>query len=160
MTGFFHQNFQDSFWKALYVLSWLDIWRKSPSDLLVCNPDSQIKKLRTHPFLLLRPQMCVCVCVCVCVRARVCANVHMRVHAWEKERIQSRLQAPSCQSRAWHGARTHRLRDHDLSRSRTHKIESQVGLCANSGEPAWDSPSLPLCLPLPYSHSLCFSQNK
>ena len=36
-----------------------------------------------------------------------------------KHRIQSRLQAPSSQHRARHGARTHRLPDHDLNRSRT-----------------------------------------
>ena len=41
-------------------------------------------------------------------------------HEWgrgrerERHRIRSRLQAPSCQ----HRARTHKLRDHDLSRSR------------------------------------------
>ena len=34
-------------------------------------------------------------------------------------RIQSRLQAPSCQPRAQCGAQTHGLPDHDLSRSRT-----------------------------------------
>ena len=33
--------------------------------------------------------------------------------------IRSRLQALSCQHRAWHGARTHELWDHDLSRSWT-----------------------------------------
>ena len=36
-----------------------------------------------------------------------------------RHRIQSGLQALSCQRRAQHGARTHELRDHDLSRSRT-----------------------------------------
>ena len=36
-----------------------------------------------------------------------------------RHRIQSRLQAPSRQPRARHGARTHRPRDHDQSRSRT-----------------------------------------
>ena len=36
-----------------------------------------------------------------------------------RHRIGSRLQAPSCQRRARRGARTHGLRDHDLSRSRT-----------------------------------------
>ena len=35
-----------------------------------------------------------------------------------RHRIGSRLQAPRCQHRARHGARTHELRDHDLSRSR------------------------------------------
>ena len=37
----------------------------------------------------------------------------------EGDRIQSRLQAPSCQHRAWHGAWTRELQDHDLSWSRT-----------------------------------------
>ena len=37
----------------------------------------------------------------------------------EGDRIWSRLQAPSCQHRAWHGAWTHEPRDHDLSQSRT-----------------------------------------
>ena len=36
-----------------------------------------------------------------------------------RHRIQSRLQAPSCQHRARRGARTHGLWDHDLSWSRT-----------------------------------------
>ena len=36
-----------------------------------------------------------------------------------RHRIRSRLQAPSCQRRARRGARTHELRDHDLSRSQT-----------------------------------------
>ena len=35
-----------------------------------------------------------------------------------RQRIRNRLQAPSHQPRAWRGARTHRPRDHDLSRSR------------------------------------------
>ena len=34
-----------------------------------------------------------------------------------RHRIQSRLQGPSCQYRAWCGARTHRVWDHDLSQS-------------------------------------------
>ena len=46
---------------------------------------------------------------------------HERARGRERgrHRIQSRLQALSCQHRAPHGARTHRPRDHDLSRSRT-----------------------------------------
>ena len=63
-----------------------------------------------------------------------CVNVSLflrergdRVRAGEGEgkrerdthRIWSRLQAQSCQHRAWHGARTHELTDHDPSRSRT-----------------------------------------
>ena len=36
-----------------------------------------------------------------------------------RHRIGSRFQALSCQHRAWHGAWTRELRDHDLSRSRT-----------------------------------------
>ena len=36
-----------------------------------------------------------------------------------RQRIGSRLQAPSCQHRARRGARTHKPRDHDLSWSRT-----------------------------------------
>ena len=49
----------------------------------------------------------------------------------ERERgrhgIRSRLRAPSCQHRAWRGARTHEPRDHDLSRSRTLKWLSHPG---------------------------------
>ena len=37
----------------------------------------------------------------------------------ERHRIQSRLQALSCQHRAWCGAQTHELWDHDLRQSRT-----------------------------------------
>ena len=36
-----------------------------------------------------------------------------------RRRIRSRLQAPSCQHRARHGAQTHGLGDHDLSQSQT-----------------------------------------
>ena len=36
-----------------------------------------------------------------------------------RQRIQSWLQAPSCQHRAWRGAQTHKLQDYDLSWSRT-----------------------------------------
>ena len=35
-----------------------------------------------------------------------------------RHRIRSSLQAPSCQHRAWRGARTHKLWDHDLGQSR------------------------------------------
>ena len=44
---------------------------------------------------------------------------------------------------------------HDLTVS---EFEPHVGLCADRSEPAWDSLSLPLSLPLPRSLSL--SQNK
>ena len=43
------------------------------------------------------------------------------------ERIQSRLQALSCQHRVQCGARTHEPRDHDCSQSRTHKRLSHPG---------------------------------
>ena len=43
----------------------------------------------------------------------------MFIYFWERERIWSRFQAPSCQHRARHWARTHKLRDHDQSRSQT-----------------------------------------
>ena len=36
-----------------------------------------------------------------------------------RRRIRNRLQAPSCQHTARRGTRTHKPRDHDLSRSRT-----------------------------------------
>ena len=63
------------------------------------------------------------------------------VYFWEKERecewgrgrergrhrIWSRLQALSCQHRAWCRARTHKLRDHDLSWSRMLKRLSHPG---------------------------------
>ena len=45
----------------------------------------------------------------------------------ERHRIQSRLQALSCQHRARCGARTHRLWDHDLSQSRTPNRLSHPG---------------------------------
>ena len=57
----------------------------------------------------------------------------MFIYFWEREteceqgrdrergrhRIRSRLQTLSCQHRAWHGAGTHKPRDHDLSWSQT-----------------------------------------
>ena len=44
-----------------------------------------------------------------------------------RHRIRSRLQALSCQHRAWHRARTHRPQDHDLSWSQTLKRLSHPG---------------------------------
>ena len=44
-----------------------------------------------------------------------------------RHRIGSRLQAPSCQHRARHGAQTHELRDYDLSQSRMHNRLSHPG---------------------------------
>ena len=49
-----------------------------------------------------------------------------------RPRIRSRLQALSCQHRARRGARTHRLRDHDLSRSRTLNRLSHPGALTNT----------------------------
>ena len=46
---------------------------------------------------------------------------------------------------------------HDLT---VREFEPGVRLCDDSAEPAWDSLSLPLSLPLPYSCSLSLSQNK
>ena len=45
----------------------------------------------------------------------------------ERHTIPNRLQALSCQHRAPHRAQTHRLRDHDLSRSRTPNRLSHPG---------------------------------
>ena len=44
-----------------------------------------------------------------------------------RHRIGSRLQAQSCQRRAWHGARTHELQDGDLRRSQTRSQLSHPG---------------------------------
>ncbi|XP_049479363.1 uncharacterized protein LOC125917974 [Panthera uncia] len=54
---------------------------------------------------------------CLFLRERVQVGEGQR--ARRRHRIRSRLQAPSCQHRARRGARTHRPRDQDLSRSRT-----------------------------------------
>ena len=48
-----------------------------------------------------------------------------------RHRTQSRLQALSCQHRAWHGARTHEPWDHDLSRSWTLNRLSHPGTPRN-----------------------------
>ena len=45
-------------------------------------------------------------------------NVYSYFWERKKHRIWSRLQALSCQHRAWCGAQTHELWDHDLSQSR------------------------------------------
>ena len=42
-----------------------------------------------------------------------------RCREWGRHRLWNRLQAPSCQHRAWHGAWTHGPWDHDLSQSQT-----------------------------------------
>ena len=71
----------------------------------------------------------------------------MFIHFWETEtehelgrsrgrgrhRIWSRLQALSRQHRAWHGAWTHELRDHDLSWSLMLNRLSHPGAPINSG---------------------------
>ena len=44
-----------------------------------------------------------------------------------KDRLQSRLQALSCQHRAWCGAQTHKMQGHGLSRSRTPNLLSRSG---------------------------------
>ena len=50
-----------------------------------------------------------------------------RVRKKGRHRIQSRLQALSCQYRARRGAQTHKLQDHDPSRSRTPNRLSHPG---------------------------------
>ena len=65
----------------------------------------------------------------------------MLTYFWERDRMRarkgqrereiqnwSRLQALSCQLRAWHGARTHEPGDHDLSRSWTPNRLSHPGI--------------------------------
>ena len=49
----------------------------------------------------------------------------------ERDRVQSRLQAPSCRHRARRGARTHQLCDQDLSRSQTPHRLSHPGAPSN-----------------------------
>ena len=46
---------------------------------------------------------------------------------------------------------------HDLT---VCEFKAHLGLCADNAEPAWDSLSLPLSLPLPCSLCLSLSQNK
>ena len=66
-----------------------------------------------------------------------------------RHRVRSRLQAPSCQHRARRGARTHELRDHDLSGSRTlnrlsHPGAPRIDQCVQNtvlqgeGDTRWD----------------------
>ena len=65
------------------------------------------------------PQRCfkIFLNVCLFLRQRETEHEWGRGRERGRRRIRSRLQALSCQHRAQHGARTHRLRDHDLSRS-------------------------------------------
>ena len=51
----------------------------------------------------------------------------------------------------------HPTLDHDVT---VPEFESRVSLCADSSEPAWDSLSLPLSLPLLHLLSLSLSQSK
>ena len=65
-----------------------------------------------------------------------------RTRSWERgrHRIQSRLQAPSCQHRAQRGARTHEPWDHDLSWSQLLNRLSHPGtpeLCSLNGWAVW-----------------------
>ena len=46
---------------------------------------------------------------------------------------------------------------HDLT---VHEFEPHIGLCADSVEPAWDSPFLSLSVPLPLMLSLSLKINK
>ena len=54
-----------------------------------------------------------------------------------RHRIWSRLQALSCQHRAWCGARTHKLRDHDLSWSQKLNWLSHPGAPVNKYFSFW-----------------------
>ena len=53
------------------------------------------------------------------LRQRETEHEQGRTRERRRHRIRSRLQAPSCQHRAQRRASTHRVRDHDLSRSWT-----------------------------------------
>ena len=72
-------------------------------------------------------------------------NEHGRGRERGRHRIQSRLQASSCQHRAQRRAQTHKLRDHDLSWSWTLNRPSHPG-----------SPVTSLILPLPIFLLLLF----
>ena len=93
----------------------------------------------------------------------------MFIYFWETEseqgrgrergrhRIRSRLQAPSCQLRAWHRAWTHEVWDHDLSQSRTLNQLSHQGTPSDisndsstglqAAPPRWVSPLCPVWIP-------------
>ena len=58
-------------------------------------------------------------CFYLFLRQRETEHEQGRVRERGRHRIRSRLQALSCQHRAWCGAQTHGLWDHDLSGSRT-----------------------------------------
>ena len=49
----------------------------------------------------------------------ICSWERQTEHEWGRDRLWSRLQALSCQHRAWRRTQTHELLDHDLSRSPT-----------------------------------------
>ena len=65
-------------------------------------------------------ELCVVIVSCI---FKLFFNIHLFLRHSEREeraeregdRIRSGLQALSCQHRAWHGARAHELRYHDLS---------------------------------------------
>ena len=65
--------------------------------------------------------------VCLFLRERERQSVSRGGAERGRHRIGSRLQAPSFQYRARRGARTHKPRDHDLSRSRTLRRLSRPG---------------------------------
>ena len=72
------------------------------------------------------------------LRQRETEHERGRVRERGRHRIRSRLQALSCQHRAQRRARTHELRDHDLSRSRTLNQLSHLGAPNSSFYEKWN----------------------
>ena len=74
--------------------------------------------------------------------------------ARERHRIQSRPLTLSCQHRAQHGARTHKQRDHDLSRSRMLNPLSHPGAPEKDFKNLqWVSQDAAVSPPSPFCHS-------
>ena len=98
-------------------------------------------------------RLCVCSRDCVSCYVHFIKNIFFNVYFWETEtehewgrgrerrrhRIQSRLQALSCQHKALCGAQTHWPQDHDLNQSQTLNQLSHLGashLCSYSSKVA------------------------
>ena len=70
-------------------------------------------------------------------KQRETEHEHGRGQELGRHRIWSRLQALSCQHRAWHGVQTHKPWDHDLSQSQTLNWLSHPGAPAGFFQSEW-----------------------
>ena len=101
-------------------------WLSSLSQLSGGRAGTQVQVWQMEVFFLL-----IFLCLLTFERERRRQSMSRGGVEREGDRIWSRLQALSCQRRAWHGAWTHEPQDHDLSRSQMLNRQSHPGAPTN-----------------------------